>query len=99
MYWDDPLQTAGGGYYRYLTPTDSLVFRLYRLPFIDALDTCDGFFWRLATGAEEPPRLILDQLKLFKLDPQKPRPNFSRHKGNSHKVYQSHFSILITATI
>ena len=92
MYWDDPLQTADGGYYRYLTPTDSLVFRHYRLPFIDAFDTCDGFFWR-------PPHPILDQLKLFKLDLQKPRPNFSRHKGNSHEVYQSHFSILITATI
>ena len=99
MYWDDPLQTIDGRYYCYLTPTDSLVFRHYCLPFLDALDTCDGFFWRLATVAEAPPCLILDQLKLFKLDLQKPRPNFSRHKGNSHEVYQSHFSILITATI
>ena len=94
MYWEDPLPSADGGYYRYLTPTDSLVFRHYRLPFIDALDTCDGFFWRLATVAEAPPSLILDQLKLFKLDLQKPRPNFF-----CDEVYQSHFSILITATI
>ena len=78
---------------------DSLVFRHYRLPFIDALDTCDRFFWRLATGAEALARLILDQLRLFKLDLQKLRPNFLRQKGNSHELYQSHLSIRITATI